>query len=331
MIATTICSNSNEKLNSSPPALSSSSINEYNNIFPSKQNYFDSTDPSGFYNWKKNQNKMSSFSGLIPTPSSSYNSLVDYTNMKVNAANSSSSSPLSMSSPSQSSFGQAPHQSPYTTFQNSFPLVYQNDSQPEQIQPNLDEFSNFYSINNFASQNGQHSNWWDMNTNSWMSRTYTNQVFLGINSVSDNGYSYDQGYYPLSPNRDKSSPQNYYIGVEQTHAYDNGYSGHDENKAESNPAKKQKLMKTKKEPVGNEAASNNEESATSDESTVNKSAGKSRTSGKPQCDCPNCVEADKLDPSKKKNVHSCHIPGCGKIYNKTSHLKAHLRWHTGYL
>jgi len=60
-----------------------------------------------------------------------------------------------------------------------------------------------------------------------------------------------------------------------------------------------------------------------------------RYSGRSQCDCPNCTEADRLEPNattaniKKRTVHSCHIPGCGKIYNKTSHLKAHLRWHTG--
>lgn len=34
------------------------------------------------------------------------------------------------------------------------------------------------------------------------------------------------------------------------------------------------------------------------------------------------------DPTKKKQ-HICHISGCGKIYGKTSHLRAHLRWHTG--
>ncbi|EPQ02290.1 Transcription factor Sp5 [Myotis brandtii] len=35
-----------------------------------------------------------------------------------------------------------------------------------------------------------------------------------------------------------------------------------------------------------------------------------------------------LQPGKKKQ-HVCHVPGCGKVYGKTSHLKAHLRWHTG--
>jgi hypothetical protein len=62
---------------------------------------------------------------------------------------------------------------------------------------------------------------------------------------------------------------------------------------------------------------------------------KGRASSRTSCDCPNCVELDRLEPNatiatiKKRNVHSCHIAGCGKIYNKTSHLKAHLRWHTG--
>lgn len=58
-----------------------------------------------------------------------------------------------------------------------------------------------------------------------------------------------------------------------------------------------------------------------------------RYSGRATCDCPNCAEAERLGPAgahlRKKNVHSCHIPGCGKVYGKTSHLKAHLRWHTG--
>ncbi|XP_052562328.1 transcription factor Sp9 isoform X2 [Culex pipiens pallens] len=58
-----------------------------------------------------------------------------------------------------------------------------------------------------------------------------------------------------------------------------------------------------------------------------------RYSGRATCDCPNCQEAERLGPAgvhlRKKNIHSCHIPGCGKVYGKTSHLKAHLRWHTG--
>ncbi|XP_028302848.1 transcription factor Sp1 isoform X2 [Gouania willdenowi] len=46
------------------------------------------------------------------------------------------------------------------------------------------------------------------------------------------------------------------------------------------------------------------------------------------CTCPFCKDGDGRDPSKKKQ-HVCHISGCGKVYGKTSHLRAHLRWHTG--
>lgn len=58
-----------------------------------------------------------------------------------------------------------------------------------------------------------------------------------------------------------------------------------------------------------------------------------RQSGRSVCACPNCRRVEQygsasLDP-KLRGQHSCHIAGCGKVYSKTSHLKAHLRWHTG--
>ncbi|XP_019900683.3 transcription factor Sp1 isoform X2 [Esox lucius] len=46
------------------------------------------------------------------------------------------------------------------------------------------------------------------------------------------------------------------------------------------------------------------------------------------CTCPFCKDGEARDPNKKKQ-HICHIAGCGKVYGKTSHLRAHLRWHTG--
>ena len=52
------------------------------------------------------------------------------------------------------------------------------------------------------------------------------------------------------------------------------------------------------------------------------------------CTCPNCTSGlnsrvASLDGSPKKKQHVCHYHGCRKVYGKTSHLRAHLRWHTG--
>ena len=50
-----------------------------------------------------------------------------------------------------------------------------------------------------------------------------------------------------------------------------------------------------------------------------------------RCKCPNCEDGSGPghDGDNKKRQHVCHVPGCGKVYGKTSHLKAHLRWHAG--
>jgi len=44
------------------------------------------------------------------------------------------------------------------------------------------------------------------------------------------------------------------------------------------------------------------------------------------CTCPNCKKGER---DGGKRIHICHIPGCGKTYGKTSHLRAHLRGHLG--
>ncbi|XP_059417415.1 transcription factor Sp3-like isoform X1 [Carassius carassius] len=48
------------------------------------------------------------------------------------------------------------------------------------------------------------------------------------------------------------------------------------------------------------------------------------------CTCPNCKEGGGRGSNMgKKKQHVCHIADCGKVYGKTSHLRAHLRWHSG--
>ncbi|XP_076304337.1 transcription factor Sp9-like [Tachypleus tridentatus] len=68
-------------------------------------------------------------------------------------------------------------------------------------------------------------------------------------------------------------------------------------------------------------------------SLVSSPRSQRRYTGRTTCECSNCHGNEKMGPAethlRKKNVHSCHILRCGKVYEKTSHLKAHLRWHTG--
>ncbi|XP_042859473.1 transcription factor Sp5-like, partial [Penaeus japonicus] len=48
-----------------------------------------------------------------------------------------------------------------------------------------------------------------------------------------------------------------------------------------------------------------------------------------RCRCPNCQDASRHASGARKREHICHVPGCGKVYLKTSHLKAHLLSHAG--
>ncbi|XP_051967459.1 transcription factor Sp1-like isoform X1 [Xyrauchen texanus] len=71
-----------------------------------------------------------------------------------------------------------------------------------------------------------------------------------------------------------------------------------------------------------------EDSSMLDENMESSPTPTSRRTRREACTCPYCKDGEGRDPSKKKQ-HICHIPGCGKVYGKTSHLRAHLRWHTG--
>ncbi|XP_052344656.1 transcription factor Sp3-like [Oncorhynchus keta] len=67
-----------------------------------------------------------------------------------------------------------------------------------------------------------------------------------------------------------------------------------------------------------------------DDEDMDMSTGEGKRLRRVACTCPNCKEAGGRGSSLgKKKQHICHIVGCGKVYGKTSHLRAHLRWHSG--
>jgi len=55
--------------------------------------------------------------------------------------------------------------------------------------------------------------------------------------------------------------------------------------------------------------------------------GGSRSSRRIACTCANCHNGINRTVVGQKKEHVCHI--CQRVYGKTSHLRAHLRWHTG--
>jgi len=48
-----------------------------------------------------------------------------------------------------------------------------------------------------------------------------------------------------------------------------------------------------------------------------------------RCRCPLCMDVNRVQTPGEPSLHLCHYPTCGKVYKKTSHLRAHLRWHIG--
>ncbi|OQV19344.1 Obg-like ATPase 1 [Hypsibius exemplaris] len=65
-------------------------------------------------------------------------------------------------------------------------------------------------------------------------------------------------------------------------------------------------------------------------STMLDTSANSKRQKRVACDCPNCRRNDGgTRTADKKKQHICHYNDCAKIYGKTSHLRAHLRWHSG--
>ncbi|XP_058869446.1 transcription factor Sp7-like isoform X1 [Acipenser ruthenus] len=157
------------------------------------------------------------------------------------------------------------------------------------------------------------SSWWDVHSNTnWLSAAQTQPDGLQPpqGSISPQLPSYSSEFTSLNPANPYST-----VGLgSSSHLLPSGQHMLPQDMYKPKPVANSSLMET---PIGLKTS---------------RSYGGS-TPGRSSCDCPNCQELERLGASaaslRKKPVHSCHIPGCGKVYGKASHLKAHLRWHTG--
>ncbi|OTF69388.1 hypothetical protein BLA29_009462, partial [Euroglyphus maynei] len=66
-------------------------------------------------------------------------------------------------------------------------------------------------------------------------------------------------------------------------------------------------------PVSSSANQSSSSTSTTTTTTTTTTRSQRRYTGRATCDCPNCQEAERLGPAgahlRKKNIHSCHIPG----------------------
>jgi hypothetical protein len=299
----------------------------------------------GFYPWKKHEPIEQNHSKQpILGPSSS--------------ASSSSSTPSYNLNMNPSSTN--PHDFLYTSIDTNY-------QQQQQQQHHSYQHHQFIQKAFQDSSNSLYTNWWDVN-NCWltpnnnMSTTNpypTNETQVDSNSNNNNeNYSYNHSImsHHQPPNYQNAVQNSIYFQADSTYKpylptttttadslnnsnnSDNNNQIESKGKQKSNDLKSGKAAKrskpspksTTKLNENSTPEENNSEPTTAAPTTVSKP----RYGGRSQCDCPNCQEADSLGPEmsaqlKKRNIHSCHVAGCGKVYNKTSHLKAHLRWHSG--
>ncbi|VDI31622.1 Hypothetical predicted protein [Mytilus galloprovincialis] len=144
-----------------------------------------------------------------------------------------------------------------------------------------------------AQPNGHASSWWDMHSSpsSW----YSDIPVTAPSIHSQLPQSYPTSDYSLSHLGTSSNP---YMQPSQ-HMLQDGYKSmftpqSDITASSLNPFLSRPVL-------GNVPMTKNQR----------------RLNGRATCDCPNCQEAERLGPAaaqlRKKAMHSCHIPGCGKI------------------